>query len=151
MAKENKKRKFTSTLTFKILLGLLVLFVLGLFYNFIIAEDDVVSEQEKQEEQQRKAALDTIDVVGDYLWSSPKTRKEDLTIDDEKTKVEAEVKKMIEEARASAAKKTKENNNAASAAPTPLPAPAVEPVPARPATAPLVEKISAPKVEKIEQ
>ena len=106
MAKENKKRKFTSTLTFKILLGLLVLFVLGLFYNFIVAEDDVVSEQEKQEEQQRKAALDTIDVVGDYLWSSPKTRKEDLTIDDEKTKAEAEVKKMIEEARASAAKKT---------------------------------------------
>ena len=89
MATENKKRKFTSTLTFKILLGLLVLFVLGLFYNFIVAEDDVVSEQEKQEEQQRKAALDTIDVVGDYLWSSPKTRKEDLTIDDEKTKAEA--------------------------------------------------------------
>ena len=48
MAKENKKRKFTSTLTFKILLGLLVLFVLGLFYNFIVAEDDVASEQQKQ-------------------------------------------------------------------------------------------------------
>jgi len=110
MAKENKKRKFTNTLTFKILLGLLVLFVLGLFYNFIVAEDDVVSEQEKQEEQQRKAALDTIDVVGDYLWSNPKTRKEDLTIDDEKTKPEAEIKKIIEEAKTSAAKKAKENN-----------------------------------------
>ncbi|GAB6976211.1 hypothetical protein [Prevotella falsenii] len=151
MAKENRKRKFTSTLTFKILLGILVLFVLGLFYNFIIAEDDVVSEQEKQEEQQRKAALDTVDVVGDYLWSSPKPRKEDLTTDDEKTKAEAEIKKMVEEARTNAAKKAKENNNAASAPPTPLPAPAVEPVPAKPATAPLVEKMSAPKIEKIEQ
>ena len=70
---------------------------------------------------------------------------------DEKTKAEAEVKKITEEARTNAAKKAKENNKAASAAPTPLPAPAVEPVPARPATAPLVEKISTPKVEKIEQ
>lgn len=68
MTGEDKKRKFTSTLTFKILIGVLVLFVLGLFYNFIIAEDETISDQKQQEEQQRNAVLDTVDVIGDYLW-----------------------------------------------------------------------------------
>ena len=79
MTGEDKKRKFTSTLTFKILIGVLVLFVLGLFYNFIIAEDETISEQKQQEEQQRNAVLDTVDVIGDYLWPDQKPRKENIS------------------------------------------------------------------------
>ena len=38
MAGNGKKHGFTHTLTFKVLCGFVVLFVLGLIYNFIVAE-----------------------------------------------------------------------------------------------------------------
>ena len=83
MANEAKKRKFISSFTFKLLLVLLVLLGFGLFYNLVIAEDDIVSEQEQQEEQQRNAVLDTVDVVGDYLWQNRKLHKNDMTAGEE--------------------------------------------------------------------
>ena len=97
MANEGKKRKFISSLTFKLLVMILILFGFGLFYNFVIAEDDVVSEQEQQEEQQRNAVLDTVDVVGDYLWPNRKSRKRDLTTNEENVKSNSETKKNNEE------------------------------------------------------
>ena len=83
MANEAKKRKFISSFTFKLLLALLVLLGFGLFYNLVIAEDDIVSEQEQQEEQQRNAVLDTVDVVGDYLWQNRKLHKNDMKAGEE--------------------------------------------------------------------
>ena len=97
MTGEDKKRKFTSTLTFKILIGVLVLFVLGLFYNFIIAENETISEQKQQEEQQRNAVLDTVDVIGDYLWPDQKPRKENIVSDESSTKTDDEIKRIVEE------------------------------------------------------
>jgi hypothetical protein len=158
MTGEDKKRKFTSTLTFKILIGVLVLFVLGLFYNFIIAEDETISEQKQQEEQQRNAVLDTVDVIGDYLWPDQKPRKENIVSDESSTKTDDEIKRIVEETKATETKEATENIKNHAAPTAPLPAPAADPVPAttpkttgKPAAAPSIERISAPKVEKIEQ
>jgi len=94
---------------------ILILFGFGLFYNFVIAEDDVVSEQEQQEEQQRNAVLDTVDVVGDYLWPNRKSRKRDLTTNEENVKSNSETKKNNEETiintQRKAEKENQENNN----------------------------------------
>ena len=154
MANEAKKRKFISSFTFKLLLVLLVLLGFGLFYNLVIAEDDIVSEQEQQEEQQRNAVLDTVDVVGDYLWQNRKLHKNDMTAGEET----AADKDDAHENKSDTHRK-EANDNRADAEPTvPLPTPAADPTvnaPAKtaskPATPPAIEKVSSPKVEKIEQ
>ena len=108
MSKQNGRRKFTKTLTFKVLCGLVVLFLLGLCYNIIVAEDDVpMSEEEQEEEQQRKADMDTIDIVGDYLWPRMKPSRQDMMTDEEKAKEKEDAKdkqdKTDHEAKSSAA------------------------------------------------
>ena len=110
MANEGKKRKFISSLTFKLLVMILILFGFGLFYNFVIAEDDIVSEQEQQEEQQRNAVLDTVDVVGDYLWPNRKSRKRDLTTNEENVKSNSETKKNNEETIINTQRKAEKEN-----------------------------------------
>ena len=92
MAGNGKKHGFTHTLTFKVLCSFVVLFVLGLIYNFIVAENSDISEEEKEVEEQRKAAQDTLDIVGNYLWPDMKPRTEDLLSDEEKAKTEADKK-----------------------------------------------------------
>ena len=76
MSNQNKQRKFTKSLTFKVLCGLAVLVFLGLIYNLIVASDDApMTEQEEEEVQKRNADADTIDIVGDYLWPNMKPSK----------------------------------------------------------------------------
>ncbi|MFC2381932.1 MAG: hypothetical protein ACFNOJ_05815 [Prevotella nigrescens] len=158
MANEAKKRKFISSFTFKLLLALLVLLGFGLFYNLVIAEDDIVSEQEQQEEQQRNAVLDTVDVVGDYLWQNRKLHKNDMTAGEETAADKDDAHKDNGENKSDTYRK-EANDNRADAEPTvPLPTPAADPTvnaPAKtaskPATPPAIEKVSSPKVEKIEQ
>jgi|GEM_PF-207800 len=85
MSNQNKQRKFTKSLTFKVLCGLAVLVFLGLIYNLIVASDDApMTEQEEEEVQKRNADADTIDIVGDYLWPNMKPSKEDMMTDEEK-------------------------------------------------------------------
>ena len=150
MANEGKKRKFISSLTFKLLVMILILFGFGLFYNFVIAEDDVVSEQEQQEEQQRNAVLDTVDVVGDYLWPNRKSRKRDLTTNEENVKSNSETKKNNEETIINTQRKAEKENQENVTANDPTQTVPTKTV-SKPATTPTIEKVSSPKVEKIEQ
>ena len=95
MSNQNKQRKFTKSLTFKVLCGLAVLVFLGLIYNLIVASDDApMTEQEEEEVQKRNADADTIDIVGDYLWPNMKPSKEDMMTDEEKA-AEAEKAKLV--------------------------------------------------------
>ena len=157
MTKNNKKHKFTNSLTFKILCGAVVLFVLGLLYNLVIAGNDEVTEEQVQEEQQRNATLDTLDVIGDYLWPNQKPRGEDLLTDKEKAKQAEEAKKAAEEAKkksTNVAEKQSNDINIEKDAAIPLPAPAADPVSKTESKAtsnPTIEKVSTPKIEQIEQ
>lgn len=95
MSNQNKQRKFTKSLTFKVLCGLAVLVFLGLIYNLIVASDDApMTEQEEEEVQKRNADVDTIDIVGDYLWPNMKPSKEDMMTDEEKA-AEADKAKLV--------------------------------------------------------
>ena len=152
MARNNKKRGFRHSLTFKILCGLVVLFLLGMAYNFIVAENDEISEEEKVEEEQRKAALDTLDVIGDYLWPASKPSQEDLLTGDEKAALEEAKNKKAEDKETQKAVK-KESDEMNSEVSNPIPAPAADPVPTispKPAPAPSIEKVESPRVEQLE-
>ena len=166
MAGNGKKHGFTHTLTFKVLCGFVVLFVLGMIYNFIVAENSDISEEEKEVEEQRKAAQDTLDIVGNYLWPDMKPRTEDLLSDEEKAKTEAD-KKANEAAQKKAAQgeQGSQDINMPKVNLPPVPTPAADPVPGvapvatpkatKPGVSipsgPTIEKLEAPKVEKIEQ
>lgn len=147
MSNQNKQRKFTKSLTFKVLCGLAVLVFLGLIYNLIVASDDApMTEQEEEEVQKRNAEVDTIDVVGDYLWPNMKPSKEDMMTDEEKA---AEAKAGKDDKGKEASDKVQSNQyDAPIAAPAPDVAPSSE-LPAKQA-APSIEKMDAPKIEKIE-
>ena len=150
MSNQNKQRKFTKSLTFKVLCGLAVLVFLGLIYNLIVAADDVpMTEQEEEEVQKRNAEVDTIDVVGNYLWPKMKSSREDKMTDEEKA-AEAEKAKVGKDDKGKEASDKVQSNqyDAPIAAPAPDVAPSSE-LPAKQA-APSIEKMEAPKIEKIE-
>ena len=150
MSNQNKKRKFTKLLTFKVLCGLAVLVFLGLIYNLIVASDDApMTEQEEEEVQQRNAEVDTIDVVGNYLWPKMKSSREDKMIDEEKAAEAEKAKAGKDDKGKEASDKVLSNQyDAPIAAPAPDVAPSSE-LPAKQA-APSIEKMEAPKIEKIE-
>lgn len=150
MSNQNKKRKFTKSLSFKVLCGLLVLLFLGLIYNFIVAVDDApMTEQEEEEVQKQNADADTIDIVGDYLWSKMKPSKEEMMTDEEKAAEAEKAKTGKEDTREASSEKVQSNHyEAPIAAPAPDIAPSSE-LPAK-QTAPSIEKMEAPKIEKIE-
>jgi len=150
MSNQNKKRKFTKSLSFKVLCGLLVLLFLGLIYNLIVASDDApMTEQEEEEVQKRNADADTIDIVGDYLWSKMKPSKEEMMTDEEKAAEAEKAKTGKEDTREASSEKVQSNHyEAPIAAPAPDIAPSSE-LPAK-QTAPSIEKMEAPKIEKIE-
>ena len=150
MSNQNKKRKFTKLLTFKVLFGLVVLVFLGLIYNLIVASDEVpMTEQEEEEVQQRNAEVDTIDVVGNYLWPKMKSSREDKMIDEEKAAEAEKAKAGKDDKGKEASDKVLSNQyDAPIAAPAPDVAPSSE-LPAKQA-APSIEKMEAPKIEKIE-
>lgn len=69
----SRKKKITKTLTFKIICAVIALMILGIAYNFVVNIKDTPPKiDEEQEEEQVKASKDTIDIIGDYLWGSPK-------------------------------------------------------------------------------
>lgn len=148
MSNQNKQRKFTKSLTFKVLCGLAVLVFMGLIYNLIVASDDApMTEQEEEEVQKRNA--DTIDIVGDYLWPNMKPSKEDMMTDEEKA-AEAEKAKAGKDDKGKEASDKVQSNQYD--APIAAPAPDITPSSELPAkqTAPSIEKMDAPKIEKIE-
>ena len=146
MSKQNGRRKFTKTLTFKVLCGLVVLFLLGLCYNIIVAEDDV----SMSEEQQRKADMDTIDIVGDYLWPRMKPSRQDMMTDEEKAKEKEDAKDKQDKADHEAKSSDASSGEAPMAAPAPPVTPAPAPDPTTKPSSPTIEKMNAPRVEKIE-
>ena len=132
MSNQHTRRKFTSTLTFKMLCGLVVLVLLGLAYNFIVAED-----------------RDTIDIVGDYLWPKAKLSRQDMMTDEQKA-AETDKGKAAKADEEKPAGGSLQDDH--SEAPVPAPAPDAVPSSDPPArqTAPAIEKMGAPKIEKIE-
>ncbi len=150
MSNQNKQRKFTRSLTFKVLCGLAVLVFLGLIYNFIVASDDApMTEQEEEEVQKRNAEVDTIDIVGDYLWPNMKPSRKDMMSDDEKA-AEAEKAKADKSGKEKAASDKVHSNEYD--APIAAPAPDITPSSELPAkqVVPSIEKMESPKIEKIE-
>ncbi|WP_028898060.1 hypothetical protein [Prevotella sp. HUN102] len=149
MAKSNKKRGFRHSLTFKILCGMAVLFVLGIIYNMIVAEDAEVASEIKEEEEMRKAALDTLDIIGDYLWpnAKPVVSKDTAAVKKEEDRKGDERKEDKNEGKTSREIEMPEVQLPPAPAPATDPIPAIDPKP----SAPTVEKMDASKVEKIEQ
>ena len=148
---QNKKRKFTKSLTFKVLCGLVVIVLLGIGYNLIVDDkDSPLSEEEQEEEQQRTADKDTIDIVGDYLWPHAKSSKDELTAKD-KTADEAKDKTdKADKAKSKESTSHQESNEAPMAAPA-SPAPTTpDPEPSSKSSAPTIEKMNAPKIERID-
>lgn len=88
---------FRHTMLFKVLIGLALLILLGVIYSVFISPDErqTMTDDESESEAARQAALDTLDVVGDYLWPGAKTDN----ADDGKKKDEEEAK-PIEHAQA---------------------------------------------------
>ena len=150
MSNQNKQRKFTKSLTFKVLCGLAVLVFLGLIYNLIVASDDApMTEQEEEEVQKRNAEVDTIDVVGDYLWPNMKSSRKNMMTDEENAAEAEKTKARKEEKEQEPSEKVLSNHyEVPIAAPAPDIAPSSE-LPAK-QMAPSIEKIEAPKIEKIE-
>ena len=150
MLKQHIQHRFTGTLTFKVLLGLIVLVLLGLAYNFIVAEDDApLADDAQEEELQHDADRDTIDIVGDYLWPKMKASKQDMMTDEAKAGDGGKGKDARAAEEKAAGAKTGDDH---SEAPVPVPAPDVTSPAEQPArqSAPAIEKMEAPKIEKIE-
>ena len=151
---QNKKRKFTKSLTFKVLCGLVVIVLLGIGYNLIVDDkDSPLSEEEQEEEQQRTADKDTIDIVGDYLWPHAKSSKDDLTAKDNKDKDADEAKDKTDKADKAKSKEStshQESNEAPMAAPASPEPITPAPEPSSKSSAPTIEKMNAPKIERID-
>ena len=154
MVERKRKHGFRYSVTLKILCGLVLLFFLGLLYNWVVdGEDVVVDSQEEVEEQQRKASLDTIDIVGDYLWPRMKSRKEDMMTDEERAKA-AEAARKAADDKAFRAAADSHADEPKPIDPVTEPAPATVPTTesaAKPSALPTIEKAPAPRVETIEQ
>ena len=151
---QNKKRKFTKSLTFKVLCGLVVIVLLGIGYNLIVDDkNSPLSEEEQEEEQQRTADKDTIDIVGDYLWPHAKPSKSELTAEDGKDKDADEAKDKTDKAdktKSTDINSHKESNEAPMAAPASPEPITPDPEPSGKSSAPTIEKMNAPKIERID-
>ena len=151
---QNKKRKFTKSLTFKVLCGLVVIVLLGIGYNLIVDDkDSPLSEEEQEEEQQRTADKDTIDIVGDYLWPHAKSSKDDLTAKDDKDKDADEAKDKTDKAdetKSTGINSHKESNETPMAAPASTEPITPDPEPSGKSSASTIEKMNAPKIERID-
>ncbi|MDK7740948.1 hypothetical protein QP561_12010, partial [Veillonella nakazawae] len=63
-----------------------------LIYNFVvnIKKESEKTVEEEQAEQQAKASNDTIDIIGDYLWTTSKKNTEEVSENDQALKNAAE-------------------------------------------------------------
>ena len=113
------------------------------------SDDGPMTEQEQEEVQKRNADVDTIDIVGDYLWPNMKPSKEDMMTDEEKAAEAEKAKAGKDDKGKEASDKVQSNQyDAPIAAPAPDIAPSSE-LPVK-QVAPSIEKMEAPKIEKIE-
>lgn len=147
-----KHKGFRHTILFRILIALALLIVLGIIYNVFIrpSSDSNTSDDDSDAEAACEAELDTIDVVGDYLWPGLKDQnkqKEDSDkTDEEETKP---VEHAVSAPQADAA--TEEDIEDATG-----PTPQITEDPTLPSTkdnkqdAQKVETMDKPTVEKIE-
>lgn len=148
-----KHKGFRKTITFKVLIGLAALILLGIIYNVFIRRSQTqdMTDDEKEEEAARKAALDTMDVVGDYLWPDSKPAKKEKQEEEEE-----EEGKPVEHAKESpvAAAATEEDiENATGQTTDDKTAPsssANEISGDKKSDAPKVEKMDKPTVEEVE-
>lgn len=148
-----KHKGFRKTITFKVLIGLAALILLGIIYNVFIRRSQTqdMTDDEKEEEAARKAALDTMDVVGDYLWPDSKPAKKEKQEDEKE-----EEGKPVEHAKESpvAAAATEEDiENATGQTTDDKTAPsssANEISGDKKSDAPKVEKMDKPTVEEVE-
>lgn len=94
-----KHEGFRHTVWFKILLGLLLLILLGVVYSVFIRpnKQSRTSSDEREAEAAREAELDTLDVVGDYLWPDVKGSKD---TEEEKKDDKEDETKPVEHAQA---------------------------------------------------
>ena len=146
-----KHEGFRHTLLFKVLIGLALLILLGIIYNVFIRRSTTkdLTDDQKEQEAARKASLDTLDVVGDYLWPADKTAKpaDDADDDDGDAKsIEHEKKKPVAEAASDEDIKNAIGDEDAKAETTMPSDPAAE----KKMDAPKVEKMDKPTVEEIE-
>ena len=142
---------FRHTLAFKILIGFAVLVMLGVIYNVFIrrSQTQYMTDDEKDEQAARKAALDALDVVGDYLWPDTKPAKQDKN--DDKEEEEGKPVEHVKEVPIAAAATDEDIKNATGQDADSKDAPTTEETPKEKKTeAPKVEKMDKPTVEEIE-
>lgn len=93
--KSSQKKKAHWHKRFFVALYLLIVVALfGLFYNFVVRDNDGTADVES-EESTRITKYDTLDVIGDYLWPGMKL---DEGIDGEEEKDKKDEKKEVQQA-----------------------------------------------------
>lgn len=150
-----KNKKFTKTLTFRVLCIIAAILVGGLIYNFVvnIKKESEKTVEEEQAEQQAKASNDTIDIIGDYLWTTSKKNTEEVSENNQALKNAAEKAAKDEKDKAiRAARKdpipvpvVPQSSNTNSSKPETM---TKSGTPAK--SSPSTDKVDAPKVEKID-
>jgi len=81
------------TMLFKVVCGIVAIFLLFALYNIIVLTDKAPATlTEQEEEATRKALLDTFDIVGDYFFPNQKADMEDLLTDEEREAAKKEGK-----------------------------------------------------------
>lgn len=128
MKSKNKKRKFISSLTFKIIIAFLIIILMGVVYNLIIKIDNKqVEESTKEEEEKRKAELDTLDIVGDYLWGPIKMQTKEVVETEKEEELDAKKSSsngsVSSESESDGSEYVEDNNNMNGATNTPHAAP----------------------------
>lgn len=68
MTQQKKKHSFRNSFTLKIVIGIMVITLLGILYNQFVKSKETITAEQIEEEKREAATLDTLDIVGDYLW-----------------------------------------------------------------------------------
>ena len=152
---------FRHTVWFKVLCGLLVILLLAIIYHVAFSTDDSSSlnDQDKLDKVRREAELDTVDIVGDYLFPKSKAKKEDVVSETDERAAKDEASEGIKDADdlgtetenaqhssgASASDAGNTENSDLSSDPNPLPSSSSAKLPK-----PKVEKMEAPKATPLE-
>ncbi|WP_019035574.1 hypothetical protein [Prevotella amnii] len=120
-----RKNKFTKSLPFRIICIIAIILFLGIAYNFIvdIGKKSNITEEDTQTEMQDKVSHDTIDIVGDYLWSNSKKKSKSETTNASST-TDGDINNRVKQADNKNKKKDSDHKD-----PLPLPAPEIGPVP----------------------
>lgn len=136
-------KEFWHSTMFKVLGGLFVLFIFAILYNMITRKKSYADRQAAQEAEQRRiSSLDTLDVVGDYLFPNAPLQK-DMEKETDKEEKDKEEKKT--EKHETVADEAEEIIESADISSDP------SPEPTQPITPVEIKKSGTPTVETIEQ